>query len=153
MKFRTSRDKALVQPFVSEKPSLTVQSFGYETDINNIVQGCGSSFPSRQIQPQTEIGHFKPGQYEEAMMIAANARSQFEELPSDVRLKFNNDPGQLINFLNDSKNDDEAVKLGLKEYIPQREPIEVRMVQDAPVGIKETSNQTADAVTPPEGST
>ena len=153
MKFRTSRDKALLQPFVSEKASKTVRSFGYETDINNIVQGCGSSFPTRQVQPQTEIGYFKPGQYEEAMIIAANARSQFEELPSDVRLKFNNDPGQLINFLNDSKNDDEAVKLGLKEYIPQREPVNVRMVQDAPVGIKETPNQTADAVTPPGSST
>jgi len=35
-------------------------------------------------------------------------------LPSDVRKRFSNDPAELIDFLADKKNDEEAIKLGLK---------------------------------------
>jgi len=43
-------------------------------------------------------------------------------LPADLRARFDNDPAQLIQFLENSDNKDEAIKLGLvnkPEDLPQ----------------------------------
>lgn len=39
----------------------------------------------------------------------------FGLLPAKVRDRFGNDPGAMLDFLADSKNDKEAVELGLKD--------------------------------------
>ena len=51
--FRTVFDPPKVLGFHFEKPSMTQQSFAYETDINNIVKGCVSSLP-----PNTDLPKF-----------------------------------------------------------------------------------------------
>lgn len=56
------------------------------------------------------------GDYHSMMCAIARANSVFMALSSDIRKRFNNDPGELIDFLKDDKNDAEAVKLGLKDY-------------------------------------
>ena len=42
------------------------------------------------------------------------AELAFNDLSSDIRAKFHNDPGKLIDFLSDEKNNKEAIELGLK---------------------------------------
>lgn len=51
-----------------------------------------------------------------------NVERAFGLLPAPVRSRFDNDPQKLINFLADSKNDGEAVKLGLKNAPPAPDP-------------------------------
>lgn len=51
--------------------------------------------------------------YKEALDLIAQADRSFSNLPSKIRNRFENDPVKLIAFLNDSKNRDEAVTLGL----------------------------------------
>lgn len=51
--------------------------------------------------------------YHDAVFKSQQAQEDFLQLPADIRIRFDNDPGQLIDFLNDNNNYDEAVKLGL----------------------------------------
>lgn len=44
-------------------------------------------------------------------IIAAN--EHFMALPSDLRSRFDNDPGQFLTFMNDDSNTEEAIELGL----------------------------------------
>lgn len=45
----------------------------------------------------------------------ARTQQAFDALPASIRDEFKNDPQALIEFLADSKNDEKAVKLGLKD--------------------------------------
>ena len=41
------------------------------------------------------------------------ARSIFAQLPSELRKRFHNDPAELVVFMSDSANVEEAISLGL----------------------------------------
>lgn len=60
-------------------------------------------------------GDFTKGaDFADAMMRVTQAHQDFMALPADLRARFGNDPGELLNFLEDPANADEAIKLGLK---------------------------------------
>jgi hypothetical protein len=42
------------------------------------------------------------------------ANDAFMTLPAELRYKFNNDPQNFISYLQDPKNDEEAIKYGFK---------------------------------------
>jgi len=103
----------------SKSPSRTKQSFRDAADINSIVAkarktgilGDPTSIGSRKAV----FGDFSSsGDFMAVQNRLVAVRNAFDELPSDVRLKFNNDPASLIDFMADSRNDAEAIKLGLK---------------------------------------
>ena len=48
------------------------------------------------------------------------AREDFLALPSEIREQFDNDPGQLVEFINDPDNIEEAQEMGL---LPGKEKI------------------------------
>jgi phage internal scaffolding protein len=41
------------------------------------------------------------------------AQNAFKTLPASIRKEFNNDPSQVIDFLNNPANKDKAIELGL----------------------------------------
>lgn len=96
------------------KPSLTKQCHKDECDINTRVKlfietGVGSS---KANAPQ--YGDFDNEiDYQTSLNKVIQANEQFDGLPSKIRKKFNNSPSQLLQFLSDSTNNDEAIKLGL----------------------------------------
>lgn len=51
--------------------------------------------------------------YQEAQIKIAKANSQFEMLPAKIRAEFNNDPAQMLDFLQKSENKEKAIELGL----------------------------------------
>lgn len=53
--------------------------------------------------------------FHSAANAIAQAREAFHMMPADVRRRFGNDPGEFVAFCSDSKNREEAVKLGLVE--------------------------------------
>lgn len=51
--------------------------------------------------------------FQEAQNLIAGARSMFNELPASMRERFDNQPAQLLAFLEKEENREEAIKLGL----------------------------------------
>lgn len=101
-----------------KSPSLTQQHFRDECDINNIIERYEETgFLVDPLNPGTRqpvFGDFSVEfDYMAAQNIVADAQQRFEALPSALRKRFNNDPHELLLFLEDPKNMEEAVKLGL----------------------------------------
>lgn len=93
------------------EPSLTQQQFKEECDVNRIVR-------SNSFQPVNPLAlRFEDVsevvQYDEALSIVQKAQDSFSDLPADVRFRFQNDPSQMIAFLANPQNAEEAIKLGL----------------------------------------
>jgi len=85
-----------------------------ECDINVIVErfGVTGKVPVTQFEPS--YGDFSGvGDYHTALNKINATKEQFMTLPAKVRAKFDHDPYQLVNFLMDEANRNEAVELGL----------------------------------------
>lgn len=96
-----------------DKPA-TKQSFADSCDVNKILaryQKTGALDHVAKHQPT--YGFATDIQFHEAMNIVATATSMFEDLPSSIRTKFNNEPGEFLAFVQDPDNADELVELGL----------------------------------------
>ncbi len=94
--------------------SLTKQSFKDECDINKILkkfEKTGAITHYTKNAPQ--YGDTTSPMLHDAMNIIANAESMFEELPAQLRKKFNNDPGTFLDFVQDENNLEEMRELGL----------------------------------------
>lgn len=61
--------------------------------------------------------------YETALQISNKAKEQFNLLSAPLRARFDHDPGKFLAFVNDPKNGDELITMGLrKPAAPQPEP-------------------------------
>lgn len=68
--------------------------------------------PARAAQAQ--YGDFTSvPTYQEAQNLIARTTETFEALPSDLRDRFSNDPAVFLDFVNDEKNVDECIRLGI----------------------------------------
>lgn len=88
-----------------EDPSLAVQDQRDEVDINTIVKRfrITGELPGDVRAPS--YGDFVGvSDYHEAMNAVAQANESFDRLPAEVRLRFQNDPGQFVDFCSDSRN-------------------------------------------------
>lgn len=130
---------------VNKSPSMTDQSFADDCDINTIVQRF------LKTGEVTHLNNFQ-GKYAdvseikdlaESMVQVQYAKEAFMSLPSRIRNRFNNDPVELIDFLADSKNKDEAIQLGLIES-----PEEIIPIKDKPK--KDPEPKTEPTATPSE---
>lgn len=103
-------------------PSATKQEFAKDADINTLVGRYGIG-PLAQLQGQqfyfdaTNVPDYHAG-----MSRMTKAREEFEALPAKIRARFNHDPGNLVAFLNDASNKDEAIRLGLVNAPPPPPP-------------------------------
>lgn len=100
---------------VVEGETLAQQQFAEECDINTIVNRFLKTGELPTFDARAQFGDFidMPDSYQEALEAVRNAQKAFSELPSSIRARFYNDPAQLLLWLSDPKNVDEAVKLGL----------------------------------------
>jgi len=112
-------------------PGHTQQQFKDECDINEIVRrfGLTGELPDNYRAPL--VGDFtNVTDYQTALNAILAADEAFYQIPPETRARFNNDPQQLMAFLDDDKNRDEAQKLGLLKPQPTApEPIKVTVVQ------------------------
>ena len=101
-----------------EEPSLAQQHFKEECDINTILQKFNITgiLPEAPLSPR--YGDFTGiGDYHTALNRVIAAQEEFEALPAQIRARFDNDPAQLIEFLQNDKNRLEAEELGLVEKV------------------------------------
>lgn len=101
---------------VNTMPSMTDASFADDADVNKVVarfmQKGDQSVFYRQNGVYMDLT-YQPKDLAEATEQLRLADEAFLALPSATRERFKNDPLQMIEFLNDSKNRDEAIKLGM----------------------------------------
>jgi len=92
----------------------TKQAFKDECDINKImaryIKTGTLEFATRN---EGRYGDCTGMQYEEACYRVAAAKSLFNELPAELRNRFDNEPGQFLAFVQDDRNRAEAQELGL----------------------------------------
>jgi phage internal scaffolding protein len=114
-----------------EDASLTQQHFKDECDINNILRQFNVTglLPEATLTPR--YGDFTGiSDYHSALNQVIAAEDEFMRLPAELRARFENDPAQLIDFLDKSENKDEAIKLGLVN--PENLPQVVEDIQEKP---------------------
>lgn len=117
-----------VQTFNSA-PSLTQQQFKEEADINNIIASFNTTGlltnPLVQSARQPMFGDFSnlPQDYMQVQNQLLEAQANFMDLPAKIRQRFNNSPAELISFLQNPQNFDEAVELGLVEKSLAPQPL------------------------------
>lgn len=106
--------------------SRTQQNQKEESDINTIVRrfGLTGELPKNVRVPT--YGDFTGAvDYQTSMNQIIAAKEAFMEMPAEIRKRFHNDPGELVDFVADPKNEDEARKLGIlieKEVKVQPQP-------------------------------
>ena len=123
----------------TSQPSLTKSEFKDECDINNVVKRALRTGVLPGVDREALYGDFSQVEnYAEAQIKIANAKSEFEQLPSGIKEKFDNDVTNLLDFVDDPENEAEAIKLGLlpeveqiKEIEPQEPISESKPVQDS----------------------
>ncbi len=115
MKFATRYSPPVSPALEFELPSMTEQHFKDECDVNVIVAKAKliGSLPSGNREPL--FGDFEkfPKNLQERFDMYNEAYERFLLLPSEIRKRFGNNPVNLLDFLRDPANVDEAVNLGL----------------------------------------
>jgi len=99
-----------------EEASLAQQQFKDECDINNILRqfNITGQLPDAPLSPK--YGDFTGiSDYKTALDRVIAADEEFMNLPATIRARFDNDAANLIAFLDQEENREEAVKLGLLE--------------------------------------
>lgn len=115
-----------------QDPTLTQQQFADECDINNIMRQFGQTgmLPDAPLSPR--YGDFSGiGDYHTAMNRVIAAKEEFMSLPANIRARFDNEAGNLIEFLNNEENRKEAEELGLLNPVEAIEPTPKGSVEDA----------------------
>lgn len=94
-------------------PGRTKQSFKEECDINTLMAKylkTGHMDHVNQALPRFEC--VSDHDFQSAQNLIADAKSMFENIPSAVRARFENNPGKLLDWVHDPKNVQEAASLG-----------------------------------------
>jgi len=113
--FNYDQDRASVLSGLScPEPTMAQQQFRDECNINTIVErfGLTGQLPVGVRPP--EYGDFtQVSDFQSAMQAVRQAQETFMLFPANVRERFGNDPQQLLEFVSDESNLEEAVSLGL----------------------------------------
>lgn len=118
---KASAEGALFCDPNNPEDNYTQQSFKEECDINTIVRrfGLTGQLPDNVRVPQ--YGDFTGvTDYQSALNAVMQADAQFMELPAKLREQFNNDPQELLAFMEDPNNLDKARELGLVNKPPEK---------------------------------
>lgn len=101
--------------FECPEPSKAQQASKDEADINTLVRrfGITGQLPIVERPPTFEDFTEVVSDYQTAQNLLIAADRAFMQLPSKVRLRFENDPAAFVAFCEDEKNLDELREMGL----------------------------------------
>lgn len=109
---------------VLEGKTMTQINQQEDTDVNKILAKyikTGSITHIRNQQDGVYSDLVNQPSYLEAMDTVAKGNQAFEAMPPNLRNKFDNDPHKLISYLEDPKNEQESIELGLRHRRPSEE--------------------------------
>jgi len=110
-------------PLKCKGPSRTRQDDLESSNINNIMNRYKQSGilpaanPSAFYADVTEVGT-----YREAVDLVHGAEKEFMKLNPDIRAKFENNPANFVDFVNEPENKDELKEMGILKD-PIKEPV------------------------------
>lgn len=152
--FRTAYGPKLIVKTDVSGQDRTKQAFKAECDINQIMaryQKTGVLDFAAKHEPQ--YADCTGADFQRGMEIIANAKSMFEDMPSKLRLRFENDPAKFLDFVQNPENREEARELGLlKPEAPQATPLTPPPTKDAPdaplnrAAVRKAAREAADRV-------
>ena len=121
---------------VDDGDGRTMQEFKDECDINNILKKYQRSGLVDHVREfEGRYGDFTAAvDYQEALNITIQAQDMFMTLPSAVRNRFENDPGQFLAFANNPENEEELREMGLLPSPASAQPAEQMPAEPAPAG-------------------
>lgn len=95
--------------------SATKQCFKESCDINNILPAFDKQGVLSHVnEAQAFYGDFSEiNEYQVSLNQVIAAQASFDSLPSSIRRRFGNDPGEYFEFVTNPNNIDEMVDLGL----------------------------------------
>ncbi len=137
-KYRTSMD--------GEK-TRTHQSGKDECDINLLMaKYVKTGVLDHQKEHGESYGFCTSMDLLEALSTVQKANEMFDDLPAQVRTKFNNDAGEFLDFTADPDNQAELVKMGLGESPQEQTPVVEVKTEAGTAEVKgETAGQEAPA--------
>jgi phage internal scaffolding protein len=97
---------------------ITEQHHAESCDVNNILATYMKTGVLPPLDPDAKYGDMSDFDYQSMQNQIANAKSLFEQLPERVRYRFGNEPYRFLNFVQDEKNYDELVEMGLANNVP-----------------------------------
>lgn len=93
------------------------QQFKDHCDLNKIVAKYKTTGRWQEVVMAGKGGVYADisaiGDYQESVEKVLKANNAFMTLPAEIRVRFNNDPGELLQFIQDPRNFEEGKKLGL----------------------------------------
>lgn len=118
MRFKTIYDTyEEKQGIIFKEPTMTIQSEKDNCDINVIMNRyatCGTPLPYRTdgVQPvYADVSEL--GDYMENFQRCKQAEEMFNALPSALRKELDNNPANLLPFIQDEKNKERCYEYGL----------------------------------------
>ena len=118
MRFKTIFDTyEEKQGIIFKEPSMTIQSEKDNCDINVIMNRyatCGTPLPYRTdgVQPvYADVSEL--GDYMENYQRCKQAEEMFNALPSALRKELDNNPANLLPFIQDKANESRCIEYGL----------------------------------------
>ena len=116
-----------VEPFHTVGDSMTQQQFAEDSEINNIIRSYDRNGVIEHINRGNAIYADFSGitDFSDALEQIREAQDEFQNIPSEIREKFQNDAGQFFKFASNPDNIGELRELGLAEPIrPEAMPSE-----------------------------
>lgn len=151
--FITAYGAKLVVQKHFDGPGRTKQAFKDECDINNIMARYMKTGVIDFVNKhQGQYGDVTGLDYQEAMETIAQSKTLFNELPSTIRSRFENDPALFLDFVHDPANEEEMHELGLMRpdaVAPSKRPapVDLSEPQVIPASIKKDEKQPAEGGT------
>lgn len=109
-------------------PTKTEQSHKDHVDIHKIMRKYKQTGMLPKVFGSPIYGDFSSGiEFHEANNRIIAAREEFMRLPSEIRKRFENDPGKIMDYLLDENNREELIRMGL---IAKQPKIEVQDPED-----------------------
>lgn len=114
----------------------TEQSHKKECDINNIIRKYDKQGIITHVSKfEAQFGDMTGLEFQTMQNKVLSAKEQFGKLPSKIRKRFGNNPKELLAFMEDSNNREEAIKLGLinERWTPQTDGLGEHVPEDGNV--------------------
>ena len=114
--------------------TMTQQQYKKEQDIKEIIKKYGATgLLNKNIMANDpkfdDVSHIID--YQDAANKIAKAQQEFDQMPHELKEKFNYNPAKLLDYLNKSENLQEAIELGLvnKQMTPDKSE-ELKVLED-----------------------
>ncbi len=92
----------------------TEQAHKNQCDVNRIIEKYDKRGIITHVSKfEAKFGDLTGLDFKSMQDQVANAKSMFSNLPGEIRALFENDPANLLTFMENPDNRDEAIKLGL----------------------------------------